>query len=522
MTALLQRRVIRGPRLDRGALPVLAVQPTSASCVLSWFMKPTCLPLLLLALTSFAAGIAHGAAATTVSPAADKITYEEIRVEAPFEMPVIRVPRFPRREFAITDFGAKPGGEVKNTDAFRAAIAACHEAGGGTVVVPAGMWLTGAIHLRSHVRLHLEKNAVISFSDDPQDYLPAVQSSWEGWECFNYSPLVYAFGCENIAITGEGRLEPRMDTWKRWSGRPPAHMEALKRLYTWGSTGVPVDKRQMAEGENNLRPHLIQFNRCKNALIEGISIHHSPFWTIHLLLCDSVVVRGVNVQAHGHNNDGIDPEGTRNLLVENCRFDQGDDAIAIKSGTNHDGWRLATPSQNIVIRNCTVINGHQLVAIGSELSGGVRNVYVHDCRFEPKDHSPFNILYIKTNRRRGGFVENIIVENIEASNAQFRMGVFGIETDVLYQWRRLVPAYEERLTSIRNITVKNIRAGRTSTPFRILGDKDLAVENVTLDRISIETVRGQKNRYENARNVQETNISIGNFIEAPDKDNPNR
>ena len=318
-----------------------------------------------------------------------------------------------------------------------------------------------------------------------------------------------------------------METWKKWFSRPPAHMEALKKLYTMGSTGVPVEKRQMAEGENNMRPQLIQFNRCRNVLIEGITIRSSPFWCIHLLLCDSVVVRRVNIVAHGHNNDGVDPEGTRNLLIEDCRFDQGDDAIAIKSGTNHDGWRLNRPSENIVMRNCTVVAGHQLVAIGSELSGGVRNVHVHDCQWEAHDTEtvfgkPFNILYIKTNRRRGGFVENITMEDIDATSAKFKMGVFGIETDVLYQWRTLVPSYEERLTPIRGITIRNVKVGETSTPFRILGDKDQPVKDVVLDNITIGTVRGQKNRYENAGNVKETNITLGTFIEEADQENKNK
>ncbi len=479
-------------------------------------MNTTRITFLLYAVMLLAGGFL-----SSLRAGSDLVRHEEIRVEAPFSMPAIRIPVFPDRDFIITDFGAQEGGTLKATEAIRAAIDACHAAGGGRVVVPAGTWLTGAVHLRSNVNLHLAENAVLSFSDDPQDYLPAVQSSWEGWECFNYSPLVYAFRCENIAITGKGKLEPRMGTWKKWSSRPPAHMEALKRLYTQGSTGVPVEQRQMAEGENNLRPHLIQFNRCTNVLIEDVTIRNSPFWTIHLLLSESVVVRRIDVRAHGHNNDGIDPEGTRNLLVEDCRFDQGDDAIAIKSGTNHDGWRLNTPSENIVIRRCTVLNGHQLVAIGSELSGGIRNVYVHDCIFDSKDTKPFNTLYIKTNRRRGGFVENITVENIDASNARFRMGVFGIETDVLYQWRHLVPAYEERLTPIRNITMKNIKAGETSTPFRVLGDKDQPVKNITLEKVSIDTVRGQKNRYEHTENVTERDTTIGTFIEEPDRNNPN-
>ena len=329
------------------------------------------------------------------------------------------------------------------------------------MVVPKGMWRTGKIHFQSNVNLHLEKDARLTFSGDPKDYLPAVQSSWEGFECFNYSPLVYAFECENVALTGEGTLEADMEIWEKWMKRPPAHLEALKKLYHFTSTNAPVEQRQMAEGENNLRPQFIQFNRCKNVLIEDVRIRNSPFWTIHLFLSESVVVRGIDIRAHGHNNDGIDPEMTRNLLVENCRFDQGDDAIAIKSGSNHDGWRLDTPTENVVIRNCEVIAGHQLVAIGSELSGGVRNVYIHDCKFAP-GYKPFNLLFIKTNIRRGGFVENIHMENIEATAT--RESVLGIETDVLYQWKTLVPTVEERLTKISGIHVSNIRIARDRHP----------------------------------------------------------
>lgn len=452
-------------------------------------------------------------------PAATAAPDGRVVVEAPFPMPAITLPSFQQRDFPITSFGARPAAEGKSTDAIRSAIEACHKSGGGRVVIPAGDWLTGAVHLKSHVNLHLEKGATLVFSDDPADYLPAVKTSWEGWECFNYSPLVYALECENVAITGKGTLRARMETWKKWSSRPPAHMAALKKLYTMGSTGVPVERRQMAEGENNLRPHFIQFNRCRRILIEDVRIRQSPFWCVHLLLCESAVVRRVDISALGHNNDGIDPEGTRNLLIEDCRFEQGDDAIAIKSGSNHDGWRLNTPSENIVMRRCTVTAGHQLVAIGSELSGGVRNVYVHDCRFDAKTR-PYNLLYIKTNRRRGGFVEHITMENIEASATRF--GVLGIETDVLYQWRKLVPTYEERLTPIRHITVREVKLGSSATPFRILGDKDLPVRDVLLENITIGSVKGAKNRYEHARDVREHNIRIGAFTEAPDEVNRNQ
>jgi polygalacturonase len=202
---------------------------------------------------------------------------------------------------------------------------------------------------------------------------------------------------------------------------------------------------------------------------------------------------------------------TRNLLVEDCHFDQGDDAIAIKAGSNQDGWRLHTPTENVVIRNCTMLRGHQLVAIGSEVSGGIRNVYVHDCKFSNSDKArPQNIVFIKTNRRRGGFIENIHVENITANSTQY--GVLGIETDVLYQWRDLVPTYEERITPIRGIHVKNVEVGETATPFRILGDKRLPVKEVFLDNITIKTAHGEPNHYENAENVHETGVRILKLI----------
>lgn len=464
-------------------------------------MRTASIGILCGALVAFVA--AFPIQAQTVAP-----RFQEISVKAPFAMPAIQIPVFPKRDFVVTQFGSKQGGDI--SESIRKAIAACHDAGGGRVVIPPGKWLTGKIHFKSNVNLHLEKGATLSFSGNPDDYLPAVQSSWEGHECFNYSPLVYAFNCTSVAITGKGTLEAQMDTWKNWMARPPAHVEALKKLYTMASTNVPVEQRQMAQGENHLRPHFIQFNRCRNVLIEGVRIRNSPFWTVHLLLCDSVVIRGLDIHADGHNNDGIDPEMTRNLLVENCRFDQGDDAIAIKAGSNQDGWRLGTPAENIVIRNCTVVAGHQLVAIGSELSAGIRNVYVHDCRFVNDKADVRNLLFIKTNHRRGGFVENIHMENIEANG--IRESVLGIETDVLYQWRNLVSTHETRITKIQGIHVRNVKVDSSATPFRILGDKREPVTDVSLDNVTIGKVRGAKNRYENASTVRETNIQIAEML----------
>lgn len=441
------------------------------------------------------------------------ISHKEILVKAPFAMPAIKIPVFPKREFVVTDFGALEGGRTNIAEAIHKAIAACHAAGGGKVVMPRGKWLTGKVHLQSNVNLHLAEGATLYFSAKPEDYLPAVQSSWEGTECFNYSPLIYAFGCTNVALTGKGTIEARMDIWKQWFNRPPAHLEALKRLYHFAYTNAPVAQRQMAVGENHLRPQFIQFNRCRNVLIEDVKIRNSPFWTIHLLLSEDVVVRRVDIVARNRNNDGIDPEMTRNLLVEDCRFDQGDDAIAIKAGMDFDGRRLNTPSENIVVRNCTMVRGHQLVAIGSELSGGIRNVYVHDCRFEnDAANPPQNIVFIKTNRRRGGFVENIHIENITAKSTKF--GVLGVDTDVLYQWRDLVPTYEEKLTPIRGIHLKNIQVEETDTPIKIAGDAKLPVRDIILENITVNKANSRTNLYANVENTLETNVRVLELVKA--------
>ena len=368
--------------------------------------------------------------------------------------------------------------------------------GGGLVTIPGGEHFSdGPIRLKSNVELHLEEGATIVFSDDPAKYLPAVPTSWEGVECLNYSPLVYAYGCTNVAITGKGTFAPRMKFWRKWFARDAGHRAATRKLYDWCSFNAPLEERDLTKlPESNVRPHLIQFNRCKDVRLEGFRIRESPFWTIHLFLCDGVVARGLDVYAHGHNNDGIDIEMTRNVLVENCRFDQGDDAIVIKSGRNQDAWRLATPSENIEIRNCTVVNGHVLLGIGSEMSGGVRNVYMHDCALESE---AFRLFYVKTNERRGGFVENIRMERVKAKNVRF--GVMSVETDVLYQWRDF-PTHEVRVTPIRNLSMKDVTVEEAERLVHILGDKRLPVDGVTLENVRVGKVR-KPDRIENAVNV---------------------
>lgn len=448
--------------------------------------------------THLLVGLTLAALGASCSAPAEK--YRTIMVDAPFEMAPLREYIFPDRDFPVTSYGAVADGVTVNTAAIARAIEACSQAGGGRVVVPAGEWLTGPVHLASNVNLHLERGAVLRFTDTPEDYLPAVPTSWEGMECYNYSPLLYAYGCENIAVTGEGTLSPRMDTWKTWFARPKAHMDALKELYTLASTDVPVEQRQMAQGENHLRPHLLQFNRCKNVLLEGFKIRESPFWTIHLYLCDGGIVRGLDVKAHGHNNDGIDLEMSRNILVEHCTFDQGDDGVVIKSGRNQDAWRLNTPCENIVVRHCQLLKAHTLLGIGSEMSGGVRNVYMHHC--EAQD-SVFRLFFAKTNHRRGGFIENIWMRNVRAGRMQ---RVLEVDTDVLYQWRNLVPTYKDSITLIRGLYMDSVECDRAQVVYDLKGDARLPISDVAITNVRVREVTDTVRNVVNAEGVVEENL----------------
>lgn len=421
----------------------------------------------------------------------------ETSVHAPFEMPAVKYPDFSDcEEFSILDFGAVMGDKDMTGRAIAQAIQAANGAGCGKVIVPKGEWLTTKIHFKSNVNLHLQQGATLIFSEDPQDYLPAVHTTWEGMECYNYSPLIFAYTCENIAITGKGELRAKMDVWHTWFGRPDAHMNSLKRLYTLASEYSPLEERNMVNDSSNLRPQFIQFNRCRNVLLEGVSIVNSPFWVIHPYLSEHVTIRDVKVSAHGHNNDGVDPEMSQNILIENCVFDQGDDAIAVKAGRNQDAWRLDTPSKNIVVRNCLVKNGHQLLAIGSELSGGVENVFMDSCVIE-SGSKLFNLVFIKTNERRGGYVKNIYVSNIQAGNT--RHGVLGIETDVLYQWRNLVPTYERKLTPISSIHLSNISAGEVEYLTRIIAQAEQPVEAVNFSNVVVKKVRSEAHIHEHVQ-----------------------
>lgn len=328
----------------------------------------------------------------------------------------IAPPTFPDRDFDVTKFGAASDGTNDCTKAFAEAIAACHAAGGGRVVVPAGTYLSGAIHLKSRVNLHLTKGATIKFSTDPKKFLPVVFSR-DVAEMMNYSPFVYAFEQHDIAVTGEGTLDGQASksVWPSWVNKEKSGIsgEALEEM---GRKNLPVAQRIM--GENHfIRPNFVEPVRCRNVLIEGITITDSPMWVLHPLYSTNVTIRGVTINSHGKNNDGCDPDSCKDVLITDCTFDTGDDCIAVKAGRDHDGRRVNIPSEDIVIQNCRFKDGHGGVTMGSETSGGIRNVFAENCHFDSPNLD--QALRFKSNKARGGFIRDIYIRNCTTQTAKF-------------------------------------------------------------------------------------------------------
>ncbi|MFL5606935.1 MAG: glycoside hydrolase family 28 protein [Gemmatimonadaceae bacterium] len=348
----------------------------------------------------------------------------------------IKPPRFPKRDFLLTRYGAVADGTTDCTEAIRRAIEACHAAGGGRVVATGGVFLTGAVHLRSRVNLHVARGATLRFSRDPKAYLPPVLTRFEGTELMNYSPFIYAYDAEDVAVTGSGTLDGQAGDayWWGWKGsrdhgwKPgdPDYRNARDRLLALAETGTPVEKRVFGEGDY-LRPNFIQPYRCRNVLIEGVTIINSPMWEINPVLCTNVIVRHVTISSHGPNNDGCDPESCRDVLIDGCIFDTGDDCIAIKSGRNADGRRLNVPSENIIVRDCEMRDGHGGVTVGSEISGGTRYVFVDRCRMDSPRLE--RALRLKNNAMRGGTLEHIYMRDVVVGEVADAV----LQVDFLYE-----------------------------------------------------------------------------------------
>ncbi|MBN8460211.1 MAG: glycoside hydrolase family 88 protein [Verrucomicrobia bacterium] len=385
----------------------------------------------------------------------------------------IRAPEFSGKEYPITAYGAKPGADA--ADAIRSAIEACHAAGGGRVVIPAGEWLTGPIHLKSGVNLRVDKGAIVRFSTTSKDY-PPVFTRWEGMECMNHSALIYALDQENIAVTGEGTLDggATWDTWWAWNdknkGKPTRQVAARERLAKMAESDMPVERRVFGEG-SFLRPNFIQFVRCRNILIEGVAIERSPMWILHPVLSGNITVRKVRITSHGPNNDGCDPESCQNVLIEDCVFDTGDDCIAVKSGRNRDGRRVNAPSENIIVRRCVMKDGHGGVVLGSEVSGGVRNVFIEDCEMDSPNLD--RALRFKSNAMRGGVIENIFMRRVNIG----RVTEAVLTIDLLYE----EGSNGDFPPTIRNVVLRNITSKASPRVLWVRGFERAVVEGISLE-----------------------------------------
>jgi polygalacturonase len=414
----------------------------------------------------------------------------------------IRPPVFPNRDFLITDFGGIGDGQRDCTAAIRDAIRACEAAGGGRVVVPAGQFLTGPIHLKTGVNLHIAQDAVVRFSRDPSRYLPVVFTRWEGVELMNYSPLLYAFGQRNVAVTGRGTLDGQANdeywwTWKGGARRTGPNQTAdRERLMEMGMKGAPVTDRVFGDG-HYLRPNFIQPYRCANVLIEGVTIVNSPMWEIHPVLCTNVTVRNVTITSHGPNNDGCDPESCRDVLIEGCRFDTGDDCIALKSGRNNDGRRLHVPVENVVIRDCVMADGHGGVTIGSEISGGARNVFAERCRMDSPQLD--RALRLKTNSVRGGLIEHVYMRDVtigQLAEAVVTIDFFYEEGDA-----------GAHLPTVRDIEVRRVTSRKSKYALLLRGYRHDPIQDVRLVDCDFDNVSAA-DIVENVRGLKLTNVKI--------------
>jgi len=394
----------------------------------------------------------------------------------PFPLPV--PPTFPAREVSITDFGATEGADC--TEAIKKAINAVHLAGGGRVIIPAGEWHTGPIHMKSHVELHIARGATIFFTEDRSAYLPVVLTNYEGIRCYNFSPMIYGRDLTDVALTGEGRLEGGGPAFWEWSKQT---LRGRDKLYAMMRERTPVEKRIFGTEEDALRSPFVQFLNCKNLLIENIYLHNSPFWTMHIVWCENVTIRSVTIenQTNSPNTDGINIDASNRVLVENCTMRTlGDDMYCLKAGRNEDGWDVGLPCENVVIRNCRGIGKSNSggIVIGSEMSGSVRNIFAHDCEFEDN----LNCIRIKSKDGRGGAVENVDFKNIRMGR-----GLRGINYTFRYSCEATDAPGEpgKHLPILRNIYAEGIECGEVEMGIAIDGIPGGRMENLHFKDITM-------------------------------------
>lgn len=399
----------------------------------------------------------------------------------PFEIP--RLPAIPDRTFDIREYGALPDGLTLNTQAIAAAIATADSTGGGRVVIPAGVWLTGPIHFKDRIELHLEEGAELRFSQNPDDYLPVVFTQRGGAWCHNYSPFIYGRDCQDVALTGKGTLNGQGESWWPWKKKQPG----MLRLREMVAERVPFADRVFGTVEAGVRPCFLQFLDCRNVLLDGITFIDSPSWTLNPVQCVNLTIRGVTVRnpARAPNTDGIDPSACRDVLIEHCHVDTGDDGICLKSGWNEDAWEASIPCENVVVRHCTVLAAHGGFVIGSAVSGGIRSVHVHDCVFDGTDVG----VRIKTKPGRGGYIRDILAERLT-------MRAIGHEAILITQLYNGNPHDRSPIdpslpvTEISDICISDVDCDQADTAIRLHGLPGHPLGNIGLDRLRIRARQG--------------------------------
>ena len=453
----------------------------------------------------------------TVAQGWDEVKYKQIEQS-------IRMPKFAEKTFPITKFGAKTTHTAaQNQKAIQKAIDTCSKKGGGKVIIPAGeKFLTGAITLKDGVNLVVEEGATLEFAFQPELY-PIVETSWEGLECFNLSPCIYAFKAKDIAITGKGTIDGggSNDTWWPWNGNPrfgwkegmiSQRIESRPRLLKNGEDGIPMynekgerTPERVFGPQDGLRPQLVSFNKCDGILLEDVTLLRSPFWVIHPLHSTDITVRRVKMINDGPNGDGCDPECCDRVLIEDCYFNTGDDCIAIKSGRNRDGRERNMPSKNIIIRNCEMKNGHGGVVIGSEISGGCQNVYAHDCVMDSPELE--RVLRIKTNSCRGGIIENINMRNVKVGVC--KESVLKINLD--YEPKEI--CCRGYYPTVRNVYMENVTSESSQYGVQIIGlEEDTFVYDITVKDCKFNGVKDGNFMSGKTRNVNFDNLFINGSL----------
>lgn len=437
--------------------------------------------------------------------------------QLPFEMPRVIRPVFPDYEVNIKDFGAVPDGKTLNTEAINKAIQEVSSRGGGKVIVPQGLWLTGPIELQSNVNLYTEENALILFSDNFNDY-PIIETSFEGLETRRCQSPVSAVNAENIAITGHGVFDGAGDNWRpvkkgkmtesQWKSLlasggvvenniwypTEGSLKGAKACKEFNNPEGIETEEQWNEIRPWLRPVLLSLAKCKKVLLEGVTFKNSPSWCLHPLSCEHITIDGVKVfnPWYSQNGDALDLESCTNALVINNVFDAGDDAICIKSGKDEDGRRRGEPCQNVIVKNNVVLHGHGGFVVGSEMSGGVKNIYVSDCTFLGTDVG----LRFKSTRGRGGVVENIYIHNINMIDIPHEALLFdlfyggkaaGEETaeELAGRMKAEVPPVTEETPAFRDIYISNVTARGVGRAMFFNGLPEMPIRNVHIKDVTV-------------------------------------